>query len=453
MILVIGAAVSMLFIDPVLFGTAVLLLTLVLSLMLLSTKFIEKASLSSQTALGDLTSSMGRDLAGIRSIRAANATRSESEQLDKLVDRTWLTGLSVARIQAVINPLSTIGLEISAIVVLGLGIFRVSTGQLPIEGLTQFIMLLFILIPPLSQVMYAGSQIGESLAALTRIKQVERIPEETANDNTDLNIIPDTEPENKGTGDTVLEFDRVCFSYSTEGRVDMDPAVDPTTILHGLTFTVRRGSTVALVGPSGAGKSTVLQLVERFYEPESGTISVFGRDVSRCDRRELRTHLAYVEQDAPAITGTMRDNLLLGLPRTPDEKCEEVLRSVNLGHILERSGQGLDTPIGENGVALSGGERQRLAVARALLSPAEIVLLDEATANLDSRNERLITGLLTDADRSRTLIVVAHRLATVIDADVIHVMQHGRIIASGTHETLVESVPLYRDLAKEQHLI
>ena len=223
-------------------------------------------------------------------------------------------------------------------------------------------------------------------------------------------------------------------------------------VLHKLNLQVPEGKRVAIVGPSGAGKSTVLQLIERFYDVNRGAIRVFGKDIRDYSRSDLRDVLGYVEQDAPVLSGSLRENLTLGLGDVGDDRCMEALERVNLGYLATRSEQGLDGPVGESGASLSGGERQRLAIARALLSNKRILLFDEATANLDSHNERQIGDVLRNMAGNRTVLVVAHRLSTIMDADLIHVLEHGRLVASGTHSELVVKSQIYRNLASEQHL-
>ncbi|MDE0547389.1 ABC transporter ATP-binding protein [Microbacterium sp. C7(2022)] len=230
-------------------------------------------------------------------------------------------------------------------------------------------------------------------------------------------------------------------------------AADADEVLRGVSFRVPRGARVALVGPSGAGKSTTLSLIERFYDPTGGAILLNGADVRTIDRDNLRAQLGYVEQDAPTLAGTLADNLRLASPGASDHECEQVLRAVNLGDVLDRSELGLDAPVGESGVRLSGGERQRLAIARALLAAPPILLLDESTSSLDGLNEQRMREAIDAVAAGRTLIVIAHRLSTVVDSDLIVVLDRGRVVGQGTHSELVASTPLYRDLAKHQLLV
>lgn len=438
-ITVIGSAAFMAMLDPILFGTAITLLLTVFTLMLLSAKFIERASYDSQYTLGDLTSTLNRDLAGIRTIRASNGFENENKVIAALINHVRLSGLKIARIQSIVNPLATIALQLAAIIMFGLGLWRVTTGLLSVEKLTQFIMLLFISISPLSQIIYAGSQIGNSMAAMNRIREILDIPEEKDPDTVVTTINEHMPLAHSSPCPPAVEFQHVYFSYESK------------PILHDLNLSISQGSVTALVGPSGAGKSTILQLIERFYDPSSGNINVLGKDITTCDRDDLRSHIAYVEQDSPALSGSLRENLLLGSIDCSDDECRRVLKSVNLSHLLDRSDKGLDMQVGENGIMLSGGERQRLAIARALLSTAKIILLDEATANLDADNEQLVTQLLEQAE-DRTFIIVTHQLTTVRNAEMIYVLSNGHVIGEGKHDHLLKTVPLYYMLAKNSSL-
>ena len=210
---------------------------------------------------------------------------------------------------------------------------------------------------------------------------------------------------------------------------------------------------MALVGPSGSGKSTIFSLIERFYEPSAGRLLLDGQPVTDISRSALRAQIGYVEQDAPVLAGSLRANLMIGSPDATDEQLTAVLAEVNLTEVLERDSRGLDAEVGENGIMLSGGERQRLAIARALLSAPPILLLDESTSSLDGLNEQRMRDAIDSVAKNRTLLVIAHRLSTVVDSDQIIVLEHGKVIGVGTHSELVVSTPLYKKLAKQQLLV
>ena len=456
--LILGAGVIMLVIDPVLLGTALMLIALMGLLIAVVSRVIQGTSLAAQHELGELTSRVERDMTAIRTIRAANATASESASLDEQVETTWQACLKVAKAESVVAPIANVGLQFSAIIVILAGAHRVATGALSMAGLVQFGSLLFILLSPLGQMMAAVSELRASLASLERVNEIFDLPQE---DEVDVvNLLPQATLNlsapalrRRRSRAPAIEFEDVYFTYGArEFGTDLEDDPD-SLVLHGLNLTVPEGRRVAIVGPSGAGKSTVLQLVERFYDVDGGAIRVFGKDIRDYSREDLRRHLGYVEQDSPVLSGTLRQNLTLGTPDITDDQCLAALNAVNLEYLASRSSLGLEALVGESGAGLSGGERQRLAIARSLLSGRKILLFDEATANLDSHNERQIGDVLTNLRGNHTVLVVAHRLSTIMDADLIHVLEHGRLVASGQHHQLVEEVPLYRDLAKEQRLV
>ena len=456
--LILGAGVIMLVIDPVLLGTAVTFIILLSILIAVISRVVQGTSLAAQHELGELTSRVERDMTAIRTIRAANATASESASLDEQVETTWQACLKVAKAESVVAPIANVGLQFSAIIVILAGAHRVTTGALSMAGLVQFGSLLFILLSPLGQMMAAVSELRASLASLERVNEIFDLPQE---DEVDVvNLLPQATLNlsapalrRRRSRAPAIEFEDVYFTYGArEFGTDLEDDPD-SLVLHGLNLTVPEGRRVAIVGPSGAGKSTVLQLVERFYDVDGGAIRVFGKDIRDYSREDLRHCLGYVEQDSPVLSGTLRQNLTLGTPDITDDQCLAALNAVNLEYLASRSSLGLEALVGESGAGLSGGERQRLAIARSLLSGRKILLFDEATANLDSHNERQIGDVLTNLRGNHTVLVVAHRLSTIMDADLIHVLEHGRLVASGQHHQLVEEVPLYRDLAKEQRLV
>jgi ATP-binding cassette subfamily B protein len=239
----------------------------------------------------------------------------------------------------------------------------------------------------------------------------------------------------------LVEFRDVSFSY---------PARPDLPTLHGLSFSVKSGGTVAIVGPSGAGKSTVFSLLLRFYDPQYGKILVDGVDVREADPQEVRNRIAIVPQDTTIFAASAHENIAFGRPGATDAEIEQAAREALADEFIERLGRGYDTPVGERGVTLSGGQRQRVAIARAILRDAPILLLDEATSALDAESETLVQEALERLMRGRTTIVIAHRLATVLKADRILVMEAGRIVEEGTHKSLVKKGSIYARLAKLQ---
>ena len=436
----IGAIIGMALLDPVLLGLTVLIVLFAIVVVGGLSRRIRTASRKQQDAVGALTADVERSISAVRTIRASGATERETETVLQGARRAWGAGLEVAKASAPVVPVASLTLNLAFLVVIGVGGFRVASGAIGIGSLVAFLLFLFLMVMPLGSAFGAAASVASALGALGRISEVLALPAETAEDPADLAI-------ESGPADApAVEFDAVSFGYrGADGeRVD---------VLHDVTFAVPRGTRTALVGPSGAGKSTMLSLLERFYDVDGGAVRLGGIDLRRLPRDVLRAQFGYVEQDAPALAGTIRDNLVLAAPLATDEDCLRVLDAVNLRATVLKHPDGLAAQVGEEGVLLSGGERQRLAIARALLADAPILLLDESTSNLDGRNEQLLRDSLAAAGEGRTTIVIAHRLSTVVDADQIVVVYGGRVVAAGRHETLLETSPLYRELAATQLLV
>ena len=302
---------------------------------------------------------------------------------------------------------------------------------------------MYIAISPVGQIFSSVTTISEALGALGRITEIIDLPKEEDNDII-LNL------ESTSDRSKAIEFANVTFSYDSYQFQDIQS--DDNYILKDITFEINSGDYVSIVGPSGAGKSTLLYLIERFYDITSGGIKIFGQDFRTMNRETLRSNIAYVEQNSPLVAGTILENLKMGNSNVTYDECCDALEKVGLEHLIQRGASGIESPIGEGSFNLSGGERQRLAMARAILSDAKILLLDELTSNLDSLSEKKMKEAIKGMRGERTIIMVAHRLSTILDSDKIFVLEHGRLVGSGTHVELLESVPLYKELAKEQFL-
>ncbi|MCI2959632.1 ABC transporter ATP-binding protein/permease [Agromyces atrinae] len=460
-----GALIAMLVIDPVLLGLTVLVVAIAVTTVTLLSRKVRDASHAAQAKVGDLAAAVERSISAVRTIRAANATEREAVAVESEATGAWQKGIEVARISALIVPIAGIAMQVSFLVVLGVGGFRVANGDITIANLVAFILFLFMMIMPLGQAFGAIAAVNQALGALGRIQEILDLPTEDQNDREIAPLAVSVGPANAAIlpDAPAIEFDDVHFTYAKvavepEGTPADDAGEAPLVIesrpvLHGVSFAAERGTRIALVGPSGAGKSTILALIERFYDPQSGVVRMGGLDVRSLERSDLRRQIGYVEQDAPVLAGTLRDNLTLGTPGATDDECIAVLRSVNLGSVLDRDPAGLGAAVGEDGVMLSGGERQRLAIARALLAAPPILLLDESTSSLDGVNEQMMREAIDAVAEDRTLIVIAHRLSTVVDSDRIVVVDDGRVVGTGTHSELVSTVPLYRELAKHQLLV
>lgn len=442
-LVIVGSAAAMIWLDPLLFVVALGVLAGAIVTVVAASGKIQELSRRVRESTGAMSSGVERALSALTTVRAAGATDSEAAALKDDADRAWRASLRSVRLEAILWPMSGLAVQVAFLVVLGLGGARVAAGELSVANLVAFLMFLFMLMMPIGQLFGAITSVAEALGALARIDEVMSEDPEDAADSP----VPGARPDLSGAVPAV-EFDGVVFAHD-----DAEQRPTPNRpVLDGVSFVADAGRTTALVGPSGAGKSTILALIERLHDPRRGIVRVGGADVRDLDRSNLRRHIAYVEQSVPVLAGTIRANLTLGLADVPDDRCRSALASVRLLDRIDAHGDGLDATLGDRGIGLSGGERQRLAIARALLSDRPLLLLDEPTASLDSRNERALQAAIDTASRSRTVIIVAHRLATVAGADRIVVVDEGRVRATGTHRELMELSDLYRDLARDQLL-
>ena len=436
-----GAIIAMAFIDPFLLLLTLAMISVAVASIVVSARQIRSATTKAQQRVGDMAASVERALSAVRTIRAARAESRETEGISKDANEAYVQGVKIAKINALISPIAGVASNAAFIVVLGVGGYRVAAGETSVANLVTFILLMFLMIRPLGQAFGAYSSVMSALGALARIEEILQLPlEETVKESAQI-----TKPKKTRNA---IEFKKVSFAYPAA-----EAHRDGKLVLDSVSFKIKTGDRVALVGPSGAGKSTVFSLIERFYEPTSGEILLDGIPVRELARDTLRAQIGYVEQDAPVLAGTLRENLLIGSPNATDKELKFVLGEVNLTGVLKRDKRGLDAEVGEAGIMLSGGERQRLAIARTLLAAPPILILDEATSALDGLNEQHMREAIDAVAQGRTMIVIAHRLSTVVDSDLIIVLDQGKVVGSGTHSQLVKSTPLYKQLAKHQLLV
>tara|TARA_Y100000389_G_scaffold193490_1_gene222317 strand:+ start:423 stop:2156 length:1734 start_codon:yes stop_codon:yes gene_type:complete len=316
--------------------------------------------------------------------------------------------------------------------VVGFGIYQVKIGQLVAAELSQFVVGIALIIDPMNTLSVLYKDTISAMAGYERVL--------TIMNQSDV-VAEVEEPKPLATVSGELSLNSVSFRYPSAEALALDT----------INLTVKAGSMLALVGASGAGKSTLIQLIPRFFDPIEGTVCLDGVDISQLSLSDLRRHVGVVPQESVLFTGTVAENLRYGKPDATDAALEAAARKANAWSFIETLPDGLDTYLGARGHRLSGGQRQRLSIARAILKDPAVLILDEATSSLDSESERLVQDALDKLMKNRTTIVIAHRLSTVIRADQIVVMQGGRIIESGTHETLVKDSGIYKQFYELQY--
>lgn len=441
----VGAIVLMAIIDPVLLVAALLCVAVATAIVLVVATRIRIATEEAQQSVGALSSALERTLRAIRTVKISRAEEREEEAISGEAVSAYRAGVRVAGYEALVGPATNVALQGSFVLVLGLGGARLATGAISLGELVSFLLYLLYLVGPLVAVFVSFTEIQQGLAAVTRIREILAVSAEA----TEHPVEHRTQAE-RGRGGCeeaairapytpVARFERVSFGYAPERLV-----------LEDLSFEIEGPGLTALVGPSGAGKSTVLALLERFYEPDAGTVELEGTDVRNLPLDELRRRVTYVEQDSPVMAGSVRENLLYAKPEATKQELEKIIDLVNLRPFVERLPEELDTEVGDGGVLLSGGERQRIAVGRMLLAEPRLLLLDEVTSQLDAQNERALRETISALAKRYAVVAVAHRLSTVKDAEKIILLEAGRVKATGTHQGLLKVDPLYRDLVHSQ---
>ena len=386
-----------------------------------------KVSRSTQDEMASFSGNLGRVLSEIRLVKSYNGEALEKEKGFSGVGQLFRFGLKEARIQAVISPFMTTIMMMILVILIGYGGIRVASGALTAGTLVAIIIYMFQIVVPFSQMASFFTAFQKALGATDRIQHL-------------LNLEQESYAGKEGVMHGDLTFEQVMFSYERS-----------KPILTSVSFTVPATSTIALVGPSGGGKTTIFSLIERFYQPDSGTVTIGGVKISDIDLSLWRSQIGYVSQDSPVMTGTIRDNICYGVGRDiTDEEVRHAASMANANRFIEKLPNRYDTEVGERGVKLSGGQRQRIAIARAILRDPRILLLDEATSNLDSESEQLVQHAIKNLMKGRTTLIIAHRLSTVIEADQLLVLEDGRITGRGTHRQLIESHALYKKLASQQ---
>ncbi len=387
-------------------------------------------SLQDETAL--FQSDLSRVLKDIRLVKFSVAENQEIQIGINRMKQLFSFGINEGKIMSIVHPISMSSTFILIAIIFGYGGIRITEGTLSSGALVAIIFYLFQITTPLTQLAQFFTEMQKALGASERLDQIHLIDVE--------NNMPRIEFQNNINDiDNALSFCDVSFSYK-----------ENKSILKSLNFQAEIGQVTAFIGPSGAGKTTLFSLIECFYKPTEGNISYKGKSIHDISLFEWRNKIAYVSQDSPVMSGTIYSNLIYGLDEFSEEKVNEAVKHANLKDFIESLPNKYETEVGESGIRLSGGQRQRLAIARAMIRDPEILLLDEATAHLDSTSEKLVHKALETLMKGRTTLIIAHRLATVLNADQLLVLEEGIITGTGNHKELLEKHSLYKELVEQQ---
>lgn len=374
--------------------------------------FRERGKINAQVT-GRLTETLG----GIRVIKGFNAEAQEIKTFEKGVDQLFQNVKASLTATSFVTSAGTLLLGLASAGIMGIGGWMIMKGEMTFGDFLAFTLYLGFMIAPIVQMSNIGSQLTEAFAGLDRTEEIMNAPLESDDKKRTLEL-------KEFRGD--IHFDQVSFAYE-EGK----------EVVHEVSFDAPAGSVTALVGTSGSGKTTIAGLAASFLNPDSGKITLDGHDLNEISLESYRSRLGVVLQDDFLFEGTIRENILFPRPEASEGQLNAAVKAAHVSEFTDRFEDGLDTLIGERGVKLSGGQRQRIAIARAILADPKILILDEATSNLDTESETLIQASLKELMKGRTTFVIAHRLSTIRQADQILVIEQGRIVESGKHEELI----------------
>jgi ATP-binding cassette subfamily B protein len=416
-----------------LMGYIVFIMPLVLIPILAIGRWVRRLSRDSQDRIADASGLATETLTAAQTVQAFTAEEMESQRFGDMIQISFETAVRRVKARALFSMAAITGLFSALIIVLWIGARAVLAGDMSGGELSQFVLYAMF-------VAVSGASLSEQWGELQRAAgAMERLLE-----------LLHAEPQIKAPEDPVelpavrqgrVRFDNVSFNY---------PSRPDTKALDAFSIDIKPGEKVAFVGPSGAGKSTTFQLLMRFYDPQVGRVLVDGVDVAQARPEDVRARIGVVPQETVIFGASARDNIRFGRPGATDEEIEEAARAAAADEFIRQLPEGYETYLGERGTRLSGGQKQRIAIARAILKDPPILLLDEATSSLDAQSERLVQQALDYLETGRTTVIIAHRLATVLKADRIVVINEGRLVDAGSHEELVGRDPLYARLAELQ---
>lgn len=430
-ITVIGTVYMMIRMDWHMSLAMVIAVPVVILLMIPVMTFGSKISHIRQDAMSHFNGIATETLSEIRLVKTSNAEQQAQERAANEVDRLFRVGKKEAVFDAAMQPIMMMVFMSMVFGLLAYGMHRIAIGAMTIGVLMSFLMYLFNLIGAMPTIATLFSEMAKAAGSTRRVQEL-------------LNEVPEDfeSGEEVDLSNKTLCVSNVDFAYS-------DAPEEP--ILTNVSFEAKPNEIIAFAGPSGGGKSTTFSLLERFYEPTAGTIKFGTTEIQKIKLSNYRSQIGYVSQDSAIMAGTIRYNLTYGLADTyTDEQLWEVLELAYARQFVEEMPNGLDTEVGERGTKISGGQRQRLAIARAFLRDPKVLMLDEATASLDSESEAKVQQALANLMKGRTTLVIAHRLSTIVDADKIYFIEKGKVTGSGKHAELVEKHKTYAKYVDEQ---
>lgn len=423
-----GALIIMLLMDwkmtTIMFVSVPVVMLVMLPIMRQSSKIGRQR----QDALATFNGATDETLSEIRLVKSSNAEPYETKTGTHQIRDLYHIGLKEAIYDSIAGPVMTASMLALFVGILAYAAVRVAHGTMEMGTMFSFLMYLFQIIGPVGSLARFFTELSKANGSTQRIQELLKEPEEDFTTGMKRSV----------TGKT-LKVDKVNFAYEQDQPV-----------LQNLSFEAKPNTVVAFAGPSGGGKSTIFSLLERYYQPQSGQITIGDQAISEVNLADWRTQIGYVSQDSAIMAGTIRHNLIYGLSQDfTDEELWHVLKLAYADFVAEMP-EGLETQVGERGVKVSGGQRQRLAIARAFLRDPKILMLDEATASLDSESEAMVQKALSQLMQGRTTLIIAHRLSTIVDADEIYFIEHGQVSGHGRHQELMERLPLYRDYVRIQ---
>jgi ATP-binding cassette subfamily B protein len=433
LILGFGALVMMFYTSPKLSGIVIVAIPVIVLPLIAIGRLVRRRSRQAQDTLADATAYASEQIGAIRTLQAFTNEGLVTRRFTNAVESAYRAAQSSIGARAFLTFLAIFLIFASVVAVLWIGSRDVLSGAMTPGTLSQFVIYAVLSASALGALSEVWGDLSQAAGAAERLTEILAEPAEIVSPQTPRHF----PSGRKGS----IEFRDVAFAYPTRSA---------QSAVEDLSFAIEPGETVAIVGPSGAGKSTVFSLLLRFYDPDRGAVLIDGVDLREADPQEARRRIAIVPQDVAVFADSARHNIAFGRPDAREEEIKTAARDALADEFIRSMEKGYDTELGERGVTLSGGQRQRIAIARAILRDAPILLLDEATSALDASSETLVQTALERLMRGRTTVVIAHRLATVLKADRILVMDQGRIVEQGTHQSLVRKNGLYAELARLQ---